>query len=60
MDIEPNDIDLATNALPNQMLSLFEKEKIRIFNLNGLKHGTIAIRINDKVFCFILVFLPFI
>jgi hypothetical protein len=60
MDIEPNDIDLATNALPNQMLNLFEKEKIRIFNLNGLKHGTIAIRINDKVFCFILVFLPFI
>ena len=49
MDIEPNDIDLATNALPNQMLNLFEKEKIRIFNLNGLKHGTVAIRINDKV-----------
>jgi len=49
MDIVPNDIDLATNAMPDQMLSLFEKEKIRIFNLNGLKHGTVAIRINDKV-----------
>jgi len=49
MEIEPNDIDLATDALPNQMVDLFHKENIRIFNLNGLKHGTVAIRMNDKV-----------
>jgi len=35
MEIEPNDIDLATDALPNQMVDLFHKENIRIFNLNG-------------------------
>lgn len=49
MEIEPNDVDLATDAMPNQMLDLFQREQIRIFNLKGLKHGTVAIRINDKV-----------
>ncbi len=48
MEIEPNDIDLATDALPDQMLDLFKKENIRIFNLKGLKHGTVAIRMNNK------------
>jgi len=48
MEIEPNDVDLATDAMPNQMLDLFQREQIRIFNLKGLKHGTVAIRINDK------------
>lgn len=48
MEIEPNDIDLATDALPDQMLDLFKEENIRIFNLKGLKHGTVAIRMNNK------------
>jgi tRNA nucleotidyltransferase (CCA-adding enzyme) len=49
MNILPHDVDLATNALPDQMIDIFEKEKIRIINLNGLKHGTVPVRINDKV-----------
>ncbi len=49
MNIEPQDIDLATNAKPTEMLDIFEKENIRIFNINGIKHGTITVRIKDKV-----------
>lgn len=49
MNILPHDIDLATNALPDQMIRIFDKENIRIINLNGLKHGTVPVRINDKV-----------
>ena len=49
MNTEPHDIDLATNALPQQMIEIFEKEKIRIFNLNGIKHGTVSVRVDDKV-----------
>jgi tRNA nucleotidyltransferase (CCA-adding enzyme) len=45
----PNDIDLATDALPNQMINIFEKEGVRVLNLKGLKHGTVPVRINDKV-----------
>ncbi|RMZ95381.1 CCA tRNA nucleotidyltransferase mitochondrial [Brachionus plicatilis] len=48
MNILPHDIDLATNALPNQMIQMFNQENIRIINLNGLKHGTVPVRINDK------------
>lgn len=60
MEIQPNDIDLATDALPNQMLDLFEKEKIRIFNLKGLKHGTVPIRIKDRVIEFVIERVQFI
>lgn len=49
MEIQPHDVDLATNAVPDQMLYMFKKENIRIFNLNGIKHGTVTIRINEKV-----------
>lgn len=54
-DIIPHDIDLATNALPTQMIDMFDKENIRIINLKGLKHGTIPVRINDKVFCSLIL-----
>ncbi len=49
MGIEPHDVDLATNALPEQMLDIFRKENIRIYNQNGIKHGTVTVRINDRV-----------
>lgn len=49
MNILPHDIDLATDALPGQMIEMFNKANIRIINLNGLKHGTVPVRINDKV-----------
>ena len=46
---KPHDIDLASDALPEQMVDIFNKENIRIINLKGLKHGTIPIRIDDRV-----------
>ena len=49
IEIEPHDVDLATNALPEQMIEMFEREKVRIINMNGIKHGTVPVRINDKV-----------
>lgn len=48
LNIIPKDIDLATNATPRDMINLFEKENIRLINLNGAKHGTVTCRINDK------------
>ena len=49
MNIEPHDVDLATDAVPEQMLDIFEREHIRVFNKNGIKHGTITVRIKDRV-----------
>ena len=49
MNILPHDVDLATNAMPEQMLEMFKQENIRIINNKGLKHGTVPVRINDKV-----------
>ena len=49
LGVKPHDIDFATNALPEQMLQIFEKESIRIINLKGLKHGTVPIRVKDIV-----------
>jgi tRNA nucleotidyltransferase (CCA-adding enzyme) len=48
MCIMPKDIDLATNATPEQMKEMFAKENIRMLNRNGEKHGTITVRLNDK------------
>ena len=45
---KPEDIDFATTATPAQMKEMFEKENIRMINMNGEKHGTITPRINDK------------
>ena len=49
MKKEPKDIDLATTATPAQMLGMFNKEQLRILNRNGEAHGTVTVRINDKV-----------
>lgn len=49
LDCLPHDVDLATNALPQQMLDIFDKENVRVLNLNGIKHGTVPVRIRDKV-----------
>jgi tRNA nucleotidyltransferase (CCA-adding enzyme) len=53
IESEPHDVDLATNALPDQMLEMFTRENIRVINLNGIKHGTVPVRINDKVNIFL-------
>lgn len=44
----PKDLDFATDATPQQMKEMFEKEEIRMINTKGEKHGTITARINDK------------
>jgi tRNA nucleotidyltransferase (CCA-adding enzyme) len=49
MNIIPKDIDLATNATPDEMKIMFEKENIRTLNRNGEKHGTITVRLEDEV-----------
>ena len=47
--VMPNDIDFATDATPQQMKEMFEKENIRMINVEGgEKHGTITARILDK------------
>jgi len=48
MDIQPNDLDFATVATPEQMKQIFTEENIRMINMTGEKHGTITARINDK------------
>ena len=49
LGIPPKDIDFATEAMPNQMLDMFSNEGIRTLNRNGEAHGTVTVRINDKV-----------
>lgn len=44
----PDDVDLATTAIPSQMKEMFTKEGIRMINEQGEKHGTITARIDDK------------
>ena len=47
--VMPNDIDFATDATPEQMKEMFNKENIRMINVEGgEKHGTITARILDK------------
>ncbi|VEL28545.1 unnamed protein product [Protopolystoma xenopodis] len=46
---EPHDIDLATVATPDQMLSMFSNESIRVINRNGEAHGTVTPRVDDSM-----------
>ena len=46
---KPDDVDLATTATPIEMKDMFSKESIRMFNEQGVKHGTVSARINDNV-----------
>lgn len=48
MGITPVDIDFATTATPQQMINMFETEKIRILSTKGERHGTITARIDDE------------
>ncbi len=48
MGKKPHDIDFATTATPDQMKEIFVKENIRMLNMNGEKHGTITVRLNDS------------
>ena len=44
-----NDIDLASTALPQDMIDCLEKEKIRTFP-TGIDHGTITALLDGKTF----------
>ncbi len=44
LNIPINDYDIATNALPNEILSVFDGCKTLV---NGLKHGTVTVIINQ-------------
>ncbi|XP_046658683.1 CCA tRNA nucleotidyltransferase 1, mitochondrial [Homalodisca vitripennis] len=48
MNKKPKDLDFATNATPDQMKEMFNKEGVRMINNNGEKHGTITPRINNN------------
>lgn len=48
MDIQPTDLDFATDATPKQMIDMFTQEEVRMINESGEKHGTITARINNK------------
>lgn len=50
MHMKPSDLDFATTATPKQMVEMFTNEKIRLFNMNGLAHGTVTARINEENF----------
>lgn len=43
----PKDWDICTNALPNQIVGLFEDEGYKVIP-TGLKHGTVTIVINNS------------
>jgi tRNA nucleotidyltransferase (CCA-adding enzyme) len=45
MDIEPNDWDITTNALPEQVINLFSKTLTV-----GIKHGTVVVVIDNEDF----------
>ncbi|KAI6237055.1 hypothetical protein M3Y95_00224800 [Aphelenchoides besseyi] len=49
MGIQPEDVDFATTATPEEMKSLFDREQIRMLHKKGEEHGTITCRMNDKV-----------
>ncbi len=49
MEMEPKDVDLASTATPQQMIDMFTKEELRMLNRNGEAHGTVTVRLNDKV-----------
>ncbi|TGZ60901.1 hypothetical protein CRM22_008273 [Opisthorchis felineus] len=49
LGITPKDIDYATDATPTEMNEMFLSENIRTLNRNGETHGTVTVRINDKI-----------
>ena len=48
MQRTPHDIDIATNAHPEQLLKVAKKHKIRTwYSQNGIQHGTIVFQLSD-------------
>ena len=51
---EVDDIDLAVNLNPNQMIEVFKKSNIKTYD-TGIDHGTITVLINKKKFEIIFI-----
>ncbi|CEF63237.1 CCA tRNA nucleotidyltransferase 1, mitochondrial [Strongyloides ratti] len=45
---KPVDVDFASDATPQQMIEMFNRENIRMLNKRGEEHGTVTCRIDDK------------
>jgi len=49
MNREPKDWDISTNASINQLILLFENEGYKVIP-TGIKHGTLSVLINKKIY----------
>ena len=49
LNVKPKDYDFCTDAFPDEMTQLFDKENVR-YILTGIEHGTITVVINKEVF----------
>ncbi|XP_051932068.1 CCA tRNA nucleotidyltransferase 1, mitochondrial [Hippocampus zosterae] len=47
---QPEDVDFATTATPDQMKQMFQAAGIRMINNKGEKHGTITARLHNENF----------
>ncbi|XP_006001866.2 CCA tRNA nucleotidyltransferase 1, mitochondrial isoform X2 [Latimeria chalumnae] len=47
---QPQDVDFATTATPDQMKEMFQAAGIRMINNKGEKHGTITARLHEQNF----------
>ncbi|XP_073324478.1 CCA tRNA nucleotidyltransferase 1, mitochondrial [Pagrus major] len=47
---QPEDVDFATTATPEEMKCMFQKAGIRMINNKGEKHGTITARLHNENF----------
>jgi len=45
LEMEPNDIDITTNALPKEVQKLFDRTRA-----TGIKYGTISVFLDDHIF----------
>ena len=49
LGIQPKDVDIGTNATPQEMIELFQKHKIHYIE-TGLQHGTLTAHVNKRDF----------
>ena len=49
LGIKPKDVDISTNATPEQMIELFKDNQIRYIE-TGLQHGTLTAHLNQQDF----------
>lgn len=49
MGISPHDYDFTTNAIPNEIISIFESEKYKTIP-TGIEHGTVTVLVDNITF----------